>query len=107
MRQGRALRTKTARSMLTMSHYMFDQRLKWASSRYAGRHIVDSTGEPGTSKTCGNCGKWKPDLTLRDKVFCCDRCRVRIDRDTSNGARNNFLAALGKAMGVAPDFTSA
>ena len=107
MRSGRTLRTKTARSMLTMSHYMFDQRLKWASSRYEGRHVVDDTGEPGTSKTCGSCGKWKPNLTLRDKVFCCDRCGVHIDRDTANGARNNFFAALGKAMGIGPDSTSA
>ena len=106
MRSGRTLRTKTARSMLTMSHYMFDQRLKWASSRYEGRHVVDDTGEPGTSKTCGNCGKWKPNLALGDKVFQCDLCGVHIDRDTANGARNNFFAALGKAMGVGPDLTS-
>lgn len=107
MRRGRKLRTKTARAMLTMSHYMFDQRLQWASTRYAGRHVIDSTGEPGTSKTCGNCGAWKPDLTLGDKVFCCDKCGVRIHRDTANGARNNFFAALGKAMGVGPDRTRA
>ena len=107
MRRGRKLRTKTARAMLTMSHYMFDQRLQWASDRYAGRHIVDSVGEPGTSKTCGNCGKWKPDLTLGDKAYCCGRCGVHIHRDTANGARNNFFAALGKAMGVGPDMTSA
>ena len=107
MRHGRKLRTKTARAMLTMSHYMFDQRLQWASTRYAGRHVIDSAGEPGTSKTCGNCGAWKPNLTLGNKVFCCDRCGVRIHRDTANGARNNFFAALGKAMGVPPDATSA
>ena len=64
-------------------------------------------GEPGTSKTCGICGKWKPNLTLGDKIFCCDRCGVHVDRDTANGARNNFFAALGKAMGIGPDFTSA
>ena len=107
MRHGRRLRTKTARAMLTMSHYMFDCRLQWASTRYAGRHIIGNTGEPGTSKTCGNCGRWKPDLTLGDKVYCCERCGVKIHRDTANGARNNFFAALGKAMGIGPDSTSA
>ena len=56
MRSGRKLRTKTARAMLTMSHYMFDQRLQWASTRYAGRHVHPGAGAPGTSKTCGNCG---------------------------------------------------
>lgn len=39
MRSGRKLRTKTARAMLTMSHYMFDQRLQWASTRYRRRRF--------------------------------------------------------------------
>ena len=90
-----------------MSHYKFDCRLQWASTRYAGRHIIGNTGEPGTSKTCGNCGRWKPDLTLGDMVYCCERCGVKIHRDTANGARNNFFAALGKAMCIGPDSTSA
>ena len=107
MRDGRTLRTQTARAMLTMSHYEFDRRLEWASTRYPGRHVHPGAGEPGTSKTCGNCGRWNPALTLGDKVFCCGRCHVRIDRDRANGARNNFFAALGKAMGVGPDMTSA
>ena len=32
---------------------------------------------------------------------------TRSDRDTANGARNNFFAALGKAMAIGPDSTSA
>lgn len=77
------------------------------SHRRGGSGTIDSTGEPGTSKTCGNCGNWKPVLTLKDKVYCCERCGVRIHRDTANGARNNLFAALGQAMGVGPDGTSA
>jgi transposase len=40
---------KTARAMCTWGHYLFRQRLKTASSRYAGRHVIEVT-EPGTSK---------------------------------------------------------
>lgn len=106
MRDGRKLRTKTARSMLTMSHYEFDRRLEWASTRYAGRHVNPGAGEPGTSRTCTNCGRWKADLSLGDKIFHCAHCGVSVDRDRAGGARNNFFAALGKAVGVGPDNTS-
>ena len=87
--------------MLTMSHYAFDQRLKWASSRYAGRHIIDTTGEPGTSKTCCHCGRWKADLG-GNKTYACTHCGIRLDRDV-NGAVGNSFAASGKAVGVGPN----
>ena len=54
--------------MLTMSHYMYRQRLQWASSRYAGRCVFE-TEEPGTSKTCTSCGFWHANLQLNDKTF--------------------------------------
>lgn len=101
MRDGRVLSSKVARAMLTMSHYSFDQRLKWASSRYAGRHIIDTTGEPGTSKTCCHCGHWKADLG-GNKTYECARCGIRLDRDV-NGAIGNGFAAYGKAVGVGPN----
>ncbi|WP_327100903.1 IS607 family element RNA-guided endonuclease TnpB [Nocardia vinacea] len=46
-----------------------------------------------SSKTCSNpvCGVVKAKLRLRDRVFCCDSCCYRADRDL-NAARN--LAAL-------------
>lgn len=44
-----------------------------------------------SSKLCGRCGVVKAKLRLRDRVFCCDSCGHRTDRD-ANAARN--LAAL-------------
>ena len=64
--------------MLTRSHYAFDQRLKWVFSRYAGRHIIDTTGKPGTSKTCCHCGHWKADLG-GNKTYECTCCGIRLD----------------------------
>ena len=34
-----------------------------------------------SSKTCSNCGGYKADLTLGQRVYHCDHCQVRIDRD--------------------------
>lgn len=104
LRSGRNLRSKTARAMLTMSHYMYRQRLQWASSRYEGRHVFE-TEEPGTSKTCTSCGFWHANLQLNDKTFICPRCQVCVDRDIA-GARNNFFAAYGNAIGVGWDGAS-
>jgi len=42
------------------------------------------------------------DLRVQDKRFICPRCGVVVDRQLA-GARNNFLAAYGMAVGVGWD----
>ena len=90
-----------ARRLYNWSHYLFRQRLKSASARYAGRHVLEST-EPGTSKTCTQCGFWNANLRLGDKTFRCPHCSLCVDRQTA-GARNNFLAAYGIAVKIGWD----
>ena len=34
-----------------------------------------------SSKTCSNCGSYKKDLKLNQRVFRCDHCQEKIDRD--------------------------
>lgn len=96
----RALGCKTVRAMLTMSHFKYRERLQWASTRYSGRHVL-ITEEPGTSKTCTNCGHWKADLGAA-KTYKCEVCAIEVDRDVA-GARNNFFAAYGDAVGIGWD----
>ena len=107
-RQGeeaqRLFGSKMARAMYTWSHLLFRQRLINASARYAGRHVYETT-EPGTSKTCTHCGAWNAALRLGDKVFECPRCAIAVDRQLA-GARNNFLAAYGMAVGLHWDGTT-
>jgi transposase len=93
----RDLNSKGARAMYTWGHYQFRQRLKSVATRYPGRHVYETT-EPGTSKTCTHCGFWNPKLKLGDKIFDCPRCCVQVDRQLA-GARNNFFAAYGMAIG--------
>lgn len=100
-RDGRVFGSKTARAMLTWSHGRFEQRLASAAYRYPGRHVITDSGEPGTSKTCGCCGHWNADLGASE-TYECGQCGVHLDRDV-NGARNNFLAAYGRAKGMGWD----
>eukprot|EP00966_Prymnesium_polylepis_P299484 6920658-Prymnesium_polylepis.1 len=46
-KDSRVFGSKVARSMCTMSHGMFAQRITSAASRYRGRHVITDSGEPG------------------------------------------------------------
>ena len=100
-KETRNIQSKTVRVMITWSHYRYRQRLKSASARYAGRCVIDAR-EPGTSKTCTGCGAWNANLKVKDKIFICPTCSIHVDRQLA-GARNNFFAAYGAAVGVGWD----
>ena len=100
-KDGRVFGCKTARAMLTWSHGRFERRLEAAAYRHPGRHVIVDSGEPGTSKTCTNCGHWNAGLGA-SRIFECAVCGVHVNRDVA-GARNNFFAAYGRAMGVGWD----
>lgn len=97
----RNVQSKTARSMLTWSHYKYRERIKSAATRYPGRHVIECE-EPGTSKTCTHCGFWNKNLQLCDKTYVCPQCHIQVDRDVA-GARNNFLAKYGEVVGIGWD----
>lgn len=90
IRKGqRKLRSKTARAMVTWSHYRFRQRLLYKSSIYTHSPRIILCDEAYTSKTCGSCGHIHDKLG-GSKVFHCPRCNYTTDRDV-NGARNILL----------------
>jgi putative transposase len=62
---------------------------------WAGARLVQADPCYPSSKTCSACGAVKAKLPLSVRVFCCENCGVRIDRDL-NAARN--LAALVNEM---------
>ena len=102
-KKKRVMSYANVRKMLTWSHYKFRERLKSASTRYEGRYVIEST-EPGTSKTCTNCGWWNKDIG-GDKTYICKRCNIIVDRDLA-GARNNFFSEYGRAVGIGWDGAS-
>ena len=88
---GRNINSKTARSMMTWSHYRFQQRLINKAREYSHVNVL-IVDEPYTSKTCGNCGAIHHKLG-GNKTFTCPTCHITMDRD-ANGARNILLKFL-------------
>jgi len=98
----RRLATKTARAMVTLSHYKFKQTLKHQAAKH-GCIVVDVT-EEYTSKTCSKCGHIHKKLG-GNKRFTCPSCGHKLDRDL-NGAFNILLKALRDTSktGIITDF---
>jgi putative transposase len=82
------LRSKTARMMLTFSHYKFKCFLKLKAEEYSC-NVID-VNEAYTSKTCSNCGKLHK-IGSKKTMIC--KCGLVMDRDV-NGARNILFRAL-------------
>jgi transposase len=86
----RKISTKSVRNMYNLGFYQFSQKLR-AKTRENNCKVL-SVSEAYTSKTCGRCG-WIDEFLKGKKVFECDKCHLKIDRDI-NGARNIFLRNL-------------
>jgi len=100
-KRNRKTGPKLSRALHMWAHRLFRQRLAYTAARKPGRFVYECA-EPGTSKTCTNCGAWKDGLLLRDKVYSCSHCGISVDRQIA-GARNNFFTAYGMAVGLGWD----
>jgi putative transposase len=90
LKQQRKIRSKTARNMLTWSHFRFTQHLIQMAAR--NNCIVIRCNESYTSKVCPECGTIHEKLG-GSKVFKCPCCGYKALRD-ANGARNIMIRAL-------------
>ncbi len=62
-------------------------------TRWYGSALVEAGRYFPSSKLCSGCGRRKPNLTLADRMYECEHCGLRTDRDL-NAAVN--LARLGE-----------
>ncbi len=90
VKSGRKLNKRTARNMLSWSHYKFQQHLIQMAQRH--NVLVVLCNESYTSKTCPLCGHIHKKLS-GNKKFQCPQCGYTAHRDW-NGARNIMLRAL-------------
>ena len=88
MAQSKKLHSKVVRKILTLSHYLFRQRLINKSEEFTNC-LIEIVDESYTSKTCGKCGNINKDLG-NNKIFSCPSCKLVMDRDC-NGARNILI----------------
>ncbi len=59
---------------------------------WRGVAVVTASRWYPSSKTCSNCGKVKEILTLDDRVYDCDACGVKVDRDLNAAINLKSLA---------------
>ncbi len=92
-KDDRKIRSKTARAMVTYSHYLFRQRLIHKSKEFPWCK-VELVSEEYTSITCGSCGKLNEKLGS-SKNFHCLSCSYEADRDI-NASRNILLKYISE-----------
>ena len=69
-----------AKDIANCSFYTIREHLiRKATERCISVRLVDRLYP--SSKTCSNCGSYKKDLKLSQRVFHCDNCQEKIDRD--------------------------
>jgi len=71
---------KLSRAISDIGMYEFKRQLKY-KAELKGNVILENDKWFASSKTCPNCGNIKKDLTLKDRVYECEVCGLRADRD--------------------------
>jgi putative transposase len=95
-RMSQKLQSKTARMMLTFSHFRFRSLLQSIAEKYSAKVVV--VNEAYTSKTCSYCGTIHK-IGSKKHMECCGQV---IDRD-HNGARGIYLRALAASPSQSQD----
>ena len=69
-----------ARDIANCSFYTIREHLiRKAKERHIVVRLIDRFYP--SSKTCSNCGNYKADLRLSQRVYHCEHCKMQIDRD--------------------------
>jgi putative transposase len=70
---------KLAKAMAHMGFLKFRRQLEYKSQLYGSFVVVVDRFFP-SNKTCSNCGNKKDALSLKQRVYCCEQCRIQSDR---------------------------
>ena len=92
---------RLAKSLSDVSLSKFNEILEY-KARYNGVSITRADRFYPSSKTCSHCGAVKSKLSLSQRVYVCDECGYKIDRDLN--ASINLAKQLGQVL---PEVTPA
>jgi putative transposase len=89
---------KLAQAISDVGFYEFRRQIEY-KARWYGREVLFVDTFYPSSKLCSNC-RWKNDnLSLQDRVFECNVCNNKIDRDM-NAALNLKQFYTGSSLGI-------
>ncbi|MHA2061941.1 MAG: RNA-guided endonuclease InsQ/TnpB family protein [Candidatus Hodarchaeales archaeon] len=71
---------KQSRHWADLAHGEFCRILKYKSAKH-GVLLVEADRWFPSSKLCSNCLIYHPELRLKDRIFCCPFCGLKLDRD--------------------------
>ncbi|TAG06709.1 MAG: transposase [Cytophagia bacterium] len=78
--KGMSKNHKLSSAILDGGFYEFRRQLTYKCEWYGSKLVVVNRFF-ASSKICSNCGHKKENLTLKDRVYHCEKCGLRIDRD--------------------------
>ncbi len=82
----KAMQRMWGRKISDLAHAKFVHKLKHVATKY-GTVIQEVDRFYASSKICSKCENKKKDLSLKQRIYICDKCRYSIDRDR-NAAMN-------------------
>jgi putative transposase len=88
---------KLAKALSDMGFYEFRRQLDYKTKLYGTELVIAARWFP-SSKTCSNCGAKKEKLALSERVFECEGCGSRLDRDLN--AAINLKNVVSHTMSV-------
>ena len=103
--QGMSKNHKLAKSINDASLSEIVRQLEYKAEWY-GKTVIKVDRFYPSSKTCSSCGNIKHDLKLSDRVYVCNECNTKIDRDLNasinilnNGITVNSVEATDYSRG--------
>lgn len=87
---------KLAKSLSDVSLSKFNEILEYKANYYYGVKIKRADSFYPSSKTCSKCGNVKEKLSLSQRVYICDECGYKADRDLN--ASINLHKLVGQVL---------
>ena len=87
---------KLAKSLSDVSLSKFNEILEYKANYYYGIKIKRADSFYPSSKTCSKCGNVKEKLSLSQRVYICDECGYKADRDLN--ASINLHKLVGQVL---------
>ena len=72
--------SKISNALFQQNLFMFKNLLNYKAEWKGIKFTIADRFYP-SSKTCNKCGYIKRNLKLNDRVYICDKCNLKIDRD--------------------------